>query len=84
MRFGQGECRACPGRRGGAGGARMRTRWSGVGFFVGVEVAAEGDVFDFEFVVALFEFLDRGDHGPEGQRDKIGDLPISCFFATVQ
>jgi hypothetical protein len=37
-------------------------RRSGVRFFVGIEVAAEGRVFDFEFVVALFEFLDRGDH----------------------
>lgn len=57
---------------------------SGMGLFVGLEVAAEGRVLCLDVVVALFQLLDRGDHRPEGQRDKIEDLPISCFFATVQ
>ena len=39
-----------------------------MGGFVGVEVAAEGGVFDLKVVVALLQFLDRGDH----RRDERG------------
>ena len=39
-----------------------------MGFFVGAEVAAEGGVFDLKIVVALFEFLDRGDHRRDERR----------------
>jgi hypothetical protein len=38
-------------------GEEFRKRWSGVRFFVGLEVAAEGGVFDLKIVVALLQFL---------------------------
>ena len=40
----------------------------GVRFFVGIEVAAEGGVFDLQVVVALLQFLDRGDHRRDERR----------------
>ena len=45
-----------------------RKERSGMGGFVGIEVAAEGGVFDLEIVVALLQFLDGRNHrGDEGR-----------------
>jgi hypothetical protein len=66
---------------GGGGGGRGKKRL-GVGRCVGVEAAAEGCVFDFQFVVALFEFLDRGDHRRDAGRVFVrqGFVRAAVFF----